>query len=726
MGLLLERALQETKWFGCEVYEVQGSVILTSGRSVPGNGEAVRRGEGVALVLRGIAIQAWRRGGKQWRAWSPRCVSVCLQLNKHTTSKLHVVSVYAPTWAASRDVKEAFFQELENVISSIPSSECYVLLGDFNARVGSRGSVSDQWDGVRGPHGLGVCNDAGKELLSFLSLHEAMVCNTWYEKRDIYKQTWQHPKSKRWSCIDFVVMRQKNRHMCLDVAAKRGAICNTDHHLVCVKLRLQRSARHGKRGSGERNRRFNVEKMAVRLSCGKRDEAVRDKFVATVLDKTREGWCDEATVTDKWLTVSSALVSSAEEVIGAEKRSQPDWFRDSLELLRPLLLSRNAAYSEWLGSGRQEDLMWFREVRLQARRAVKSAKDAWFLMKAKEIEGDKFGGKKAIRDMQRGRRGLIPSRVVSIVGEDGNVCQSTSAQHQRWRRHFTKVLNIRSQFDQGELDRVEQREILDTMGTKPTSLEVRQAIGKLKSGKAAGSSGILPEMLKAGKKSKDFVGMITDLVDAVWEERCVPREWADAILVPIPKKGNLQSCDNWRGIALLDVVGKLVARIVQKRLQVLAERELPESQCGFRRGRGCTDMIFVVRQLAEKAIEHQTKQFFVFVDLRKAYDSVPREALWVALRKLGVPDILVDIIKSFHTGMQAKVRIDGLLLDEIEVNNGLRQGCTMAPTLFNLYACVVAQRWMELVGGEGEVGTRLLYKLDKQLFRRYTRNASVQ
>ena len=76
---------------------------------------------------------------------------------------------------------------------------------------------------------------------------------------------------------------------------------------------------------------------------------------------------------------------------------------------------------------------------------------------------------------------------------------------------------------------------------------------------------------------------------------------------PIPKKGNLHCCDNWRGIALLDVAGKLVARVVQNRLQVLAERELPESQCGFRRGRGCTDMIFMVWQLAEKAIEHQTK-----------------------------------------------------------------------------------------------------------------------
>ena len=106
--------------------------------------------------------------------------------------------------------------------------------------------------------------------------------------------------------------------------------------------------------------------------------------------------------------------------------------------------------------------------------------------------------------------------------------------------------------------------------------------------------------------------MLTDLVHAVWKEQKVPQEWGNAILIPIPKKENLHLCDNWRGIALLDVVGKLVGRIVQDCLQKLAEVELPESQCGFRRGRGCTDMMFMVCQLSEKAFEHNIKQFFYF------------------------------------------------------------------------------------------------------------------
>ena len=77
----------------------------------------------------------------------------------------------------------------------------------------------------------------------------------------------------------------------------------------------------------------------------------------------------------------------------------------------------------------------------------------------------------------------------------------------------------------------------------------------------------------------------------------------------------MRKCDNWRGIALLDVVGKVTAWIIQERLQKLAEEELPESQCG---SHGCSDMVFTVRQLVEKYWEHRSKSFLVFIDLNKA------------------------------------------------------------------------------------------------------------
>ena len=191
----------------------------------------------------------------------------------------------------------------------------------------------------------------------------------------------------------------------------------------------------------------------------------------------------------------------------------------------------------------------------------------------------------------------------------------------------------------------------------------------------------------------------------------MPRDWSDAVLIPIPKKGDLSSCDNLRGISLLTVVGKVMAKILQGRLQQLAETELPESQYGYQTGRGCSDMTFTLRQLVEKSIEHRSKQFITFVDLQQAYDSIPRKALWRALEKLGVPNSVVNLVKSFHNGIKAQLSRNGELLEEkIVVDNGLRQGCTMAPTLFNLYACLMMERWTAQVRDLEGPGTCLLYK----------------
>ena len=111
---------------------------------------------------------------------------------------------------------------------------------------------------------------------------------------------------------------------------------------------------------------------------------------------------------------------------------------------------------------------------------------------------------KCIRDMQFGRRGRVPTRVVAICDESGEPCSTLTEQHQRWRRHFTKVLNVRSQFDGAELAEVRQRKTDADLGTVPTLAEVVKALGKLKNGKAPGSSNILPEMLKAGGRGSSL------------------------------------------------------------------------------------------------------------------------------------------------------------------------------------------------------------------------------
>ena len=96
-------------------------------------------------------------------------------------------------------------------------------------------------------------------------------------------------------------------------------------------------------------------------------------------------------------------------------------------------------------------------------------------------------------------------------------------------------------------------------------------------------------------------------------------------------------------------------------------------------------MIFSLKQIQEKCIEQNRPLYMVFVDFTKAFDTVHRETLWKILRKIGCPDLLVDLIASLHKDMKASVSLKGELSKPFDVQNGVKQGCVLAPTLFSLF-----------------------------------------
>ena len=114
----------------------------------------------------------------------------------------------------------------------------------------------------------------------------------------------------------------------------------------------------------------------------------------------------------------------------------------------------------------------------------------------------------------------------------------------------------------------------------------------------------------------------------MWDEEAITQQFKDASIIHLYKKGNRQLCDNYRGISLLAIAGKILARVMLNRLIVHLEHGLlPKSQCGFRGGRGTVDMIFAARQLQEKCQEQYDDPFITFIDLTKAFDTVCREGI---------------------------------------------------------------------------------------------------
>ena len=131
-----------------------------------------------------------------------------------------------------------------------------------------------------------------------------------------------------------------------------------------------------------------------------------------------------------------------------------------------------------------------------------------------------------------------------------------------------------------------------------------------------------------------------------WEKGIVPHDLRDAVIVSLYKnKGVKSDCSNYRGITLLSVAGKIIARVLLGRLiPTIAEENLSESQCGFRENRETTDMIFVLLQLQEKCRQQNIGLYAAFIDLTKAFDTVSQDGLWKVLMKLGCPPKFLVIL----------------------------------------------------------------------------------
>lgn len=187
----------------------------------------------------------------------------------------------------------------------------------------------------------------------------------------------------------------------------------------------------------------------------------------------------------------------------------------------------------------------------------------------------------------------------------------------------------------------------------------------------------------------------------------------DANIITLYKnKGDRRDCNNYRGISLLSVVGKAFPRVVLNRLQVLAARVYPESQCGIRAKRSTIDMVFSLRQLQEKCREQRRPLYLAFIDLTKAFDLVSRSGLFALLHKIGCPSKLLKMVESFHDNMSGTVQYDGASSDPFPIKSGVKQGCVLAPTLFVIFFSLL----LRYAFNESENGIFLHTRSDGNLF----------
>ena len=123
-----------------------------------------------------------------------------------------------------------------------------------------------------------------------------------------------------------------------------------------------------------------------------------------------------------------------------------------------------------------------------------------------------------------------------------------------------------------------------------------------------------------------------------------------------PKKGNAKECSNYHTIALISHASKVMLKILQVRLQQYMNRELPDVQAGFRKGRGTRDQIANIHWIIGKAREFQKNIYFCFIDYAKTFDCLDQNKLWKILEEMGIPDHLTWLLRNLYAGQDATVR----------------------------------------------------------------------
>ena len=149
---------------------------------------------------------------------------------------------------------------------------------------------------------------------------------------------------------------------------------------------------------------------------------------------------------------------------------------------------------------------------------------------------------------------------------------------------------------------------------------------------------------------------------------------------------NAKECSNSHTVAFISHTTKVILRVLQAMLQQYMNRELPDVQAVFRKGRGTRDQIANICWIIEKAREFQKNIYFCFIDSTKAFDRVDHNKLWKILKEMGIPEHLTCLLRNLYADQEATVRTGHGTTDWFQIGKGVHQSCVLSPCLFNFYA----------------------------------------
>ena len=218
-----------------------------------------------------------------------------------------------------------------------------------------------------------------------------------------------------------------------------------------------------------------------------------------------------------------------------------------------------------------------------------------------------------------------------------------------------------------------------------TITEIRLALSQLKLNRAAGSDGIPSEFLKYG--GRDIVDILYILFNYIWERGEFPKTWAEGIINPLHKKGDVNTPDNYRKVTIMNSTCKVFEIVLNNRFKFKNEMLCQDDhyQTGFVQNGRTSDNIFILHTAISIAIDDKRPLYCCFIDFTKAFDYINRYALFYKLTQSGVKGKSLKILIDMFKNSFSMVRVNGELSEKIDSLYGVLQGGVLSPKLFTNY-----------------------------------------
>ena len=413
------------------------------------------------------------------------------------------------------------------------------------------------------------------------------------------------------------------------------------------------------------------------------------------------------TATEKWETLQDTIHYIALAIFEKKTSKLHDWYEAKSSEMTPVIEAKHAALAKYKWSPTEQNLQTHRAARSKVQCIARCCTNNYWTEHSEMIQmatatgnirGMYDGIKKALGPMQSK---MAPLKSVTDQGQ----------QMERWVEHYSDLYSRENTVTPSALGAIKCMPIMEELNVEPTVDELSKVIDSLAIGKAPGSNNIPPDLIKHCKTT--LLYPLYEVLCQCWREGAVPQDMRDAKIITLYKnKGERSNCNNYRGISLLFIIGKVYTWVLLIHLQKLAEHVYPESQCGFQAERSTVDMVFSLCQLQEKCREQQMPMYIAFIDLTKAFDLVSRDGLFKAFHKIGCPPRLHSLIESFHSNMKGTVQFNGNLSEPFDMCSRVKQGCVLAPSLFEIFFALLLRHTF----GTAQEGIYLWTRSDGSLF----------